>query len=531
MTVTSLADDYLTRLAALDPAAAALVGAPAAAWPDFSPEAVQGRYDLDRSTAAALRRTRARDGSEERLQKVMVERLDASAALYEIGFTSRLLAPLATPVHQMVSRLESAPRKTDLDRAELSRLLAALPPALKDHRATLAWARGRGWVAPRRQVEIVASQMRSWLGDGPAAVLRRLHEAIAFDPDLSEPATAALAAFDATADFLERDLAPVAPERDAAGDEEYGVTARAFLGSPVDPAEVAEWGRAQVAELESEAARLADRIRPGESLDEVCRHLDSSRQLGRDEVEGWLAGRIARAGEAMAGWRLPEEAGDLACRITESTSGVMFYSPAPPGSAHPALVWWTLEGDSVPAWRQVTTVHHEGIPGHHLQHVMAARADLHPWQRHLCHVHGYAEGWAHHAEALAGELGLLDDPAEHLGFVLGQLHRACRIVADSALHLDPVPGRVAGWSVTEAVEYLQRVGRLDTTTARFEVDRYLGWPAQALAFRVGARAWESLRARAEKDAGADFDPILFYRRTLALGPMGLGPLAEIAGGA
>jgi uncharacterized protein (DUF885 family) len=531
MTVTSLADDYLTRLAAFDPAAAALVGAPASPWPDLSPEAVQGRYHLDRSTAAALRRTRPRDGSEERLQKVMVERLDASAALYEIGFTSRLLAPLATPVHQMVSRLESAPRKTDLDRAELSRLLAAVPPALGDHRATLAWARNQGWVVSRRQVELVASQIRSWLGDGPGAVLRRLHEAVAADPDLGGSATAALAAFDATADFLQLDLAPVAPERDAVGDEEYGVTARAFLGSPVDPAEVAEWGRSQVTELESKAAVLADLIEPGAGLDEVCRHLDATRRVRRDEVEGWLDGRITRAGEAMADWSLPVAAGDLACRITESTTGVMFYSPAPPDSARPALVWWTLEGDSVPAWRQVTTVHHEGVPGHHLQHVMAATAHLHPWQRHLCHVHGYAEGWAHHAEALAGELGLLEDPAENLGFVLGQLHRACRIVADSALHLDPGPGRQAGWSVPQAVDYLQRVGRLDATTARFEVDRYLGWPAQALAFRVGARAWESLRARAEKDAGAEFDPIAFYRRTLALGPMGLGPLAEIAGGA
>jgi uncharacterized protein (DUF885 family) len=130
---------------------------------------------------------------------------------------------------------------------------------------------------------------------------------------------------------------------------------------------------------------------------------------------------------------------------------------------------------------------------------------------------------------LAGELGLLDDPAEHLGFVLGQLHRACRIVTDSALHLDPGPGRRAGWSVPEAVDYLQRVGRLDAATARFEVDRYLGWPAQALAFRVGARAWDELRAGAEADEGSGFDLVAFYRATLGLGPMGLGPLAEIAG--
>lgn len=530
MTVTSLADDYLTRLAAFDPAAAALVGAPVPPWPDLSPEAVQGRYHLDRSTAASLRGAPARNRDEERLQKAMVERLDSAAALFEIGFLPRLLAPLATPIHQIVSRLEAAPRESDRDRAELARLLEAVPATLADHRATLNWAREKGWVASRRQVGIVATQIRTWLGNGPGAVLTALHAALAAAPDLAGPAGAAMAGFEATAGFLERDLAPHAADRDGVGDEEYRVTAGAFLGSPVDPDEVAEWGRSQVADLEAKASALADLIEPGAGLDAVCRRLDSVRRIGRDEVENWLHTRIERAIEAMSGWGLPGEVGDLSCRITESTAGVMFYSPAPPGGGRPGLVWWTLEGDSVPEWRQVTTVHHEGVPGHHLQHVMAATADLHPWQRHLCHVHGYAEGWAHHAEALAGELGLLEDPAENLGFVLGQLHRACRIVADSALHLDPGPGRVAGWSVSEAVDYLQRVGRLDAATARFEVDRYLGWPAQALAFRVGARAWDELRTAAEVDNGPDFDAAAFYRRMLGLGPMGLAPLADIAGG-
>ncbi|HLU30136.1 MAG TPA: DUF885 domain-containing protein [Acidimicrobiia bacterium] len=530
MTVAALADDYLARLAPLDPAAAALVGGSGEPWPDLSPDGVVGRYELDGTTASALRRAVPGDEFEERLRKVMLERLDASVALHEVGFTPRLLAPLATPLHQIQSRLESAPRHSERDRAELGRLLRAVPTTLEDHRATLAWARDRGWVASRRQIGIVAAQIRTWTGEGPAGVLSRLHLTLSDDPDLAGPAAYAVAAFAATADFLERDLGPAAPDRDGVGDEEYGVTARAFLGSSVGLDEVAEWGRTQVAELEAKAAALAELIEPGAGLDEVCRRLDSGRRIGRDEVEGWLQARVELATEAMSGWGLPHEVGDLSCRITESTGGVMFYSPAPPGGGRPGMVWWTLEGDSVPAWRQVTTVHHEGVPGHHLQHVMAATADLHPWQRHLCHVHGYAEGWAHHAEALAGELGLLDDPAEHLGFVLGQLHRACRIVADSALHLGPGPGRVAGWSVPEAVDYLQRVGRLDETTARFEVDRYLGWPAQALAFRVGARAWESLRAGAEKSQGPGFEPVRFYRRVLALGPMGLGPLADIAGG-
>jgi hypothetical protein len=69
----------------------------------------------------------------------------------------------------------------------------------------------------------------------------------------------------------------------------------------------------------------------------------------------------------------------------------------------------------------------------------ASYADLHPWQRHLCHIHGYAEGWAHYAEQLADELGLIRDPAERLGLLLGQIWRSVRIVADIGLH--------TGWAI------------------------------------------------------------------------------------
>src|SRR5690606_25032765 len=164
------------------------------------------------------------------------------------------------------------------------RLLRAVPTTLEDHRATLAWARDRGWVASRRQIGIVAAQIRTWTGEGPAGVLSRLHLTLSDDPDLAGPAAYAVAAFAATADFLERDLGPAAPDRDGVGDEEYGVTARAFLGSSVGLDEVAEWGRTQVAELEAKAAALAELIEPGAGLDEVCRRLDSGRRIDRKSV-------------------------------------------------------------------------------------------------------------------------------------------------------------------------------------------------------------------------------------------------------
>jgi uncharacterized protein (DUF885 family) len=177
---------------------------------------------------------------------------------------------------------------------------------------------------------------------------------------------------------------------------------------------------------------------------------------------------------------------------------------------------------------------HEGLPGHHLQHAITLTTDgLHPWQRVLCHVHGYAEGWAHYAEQLADELDLYTDPGERLGMLCGQMWRAARIVIDLGLHLRlPIPANTftdqTRWTPELAVDLLMRVAGLDAITARFEVDRYLGWPGQALAFKVGERLWWQARREAETRPG--FDRRHFHMTALRLGPMGLDPLRSALAG-
>jgi uncharacterized protein (DUF885 family) len=152
----------------------------------------------------------------------------------------------------------------------------------------------------------------------------------------------------------------------------------------------------------------------------------------------------------------------------------------------------------------------------------------------MAHVHGYVEGWAHYAERLAPELGLLRTPAELLGMLYGQRWRAARIVIDLGLHLGlPIPDgngltRATRWTPEVGVEVLRSASGMDHASARFEVARYLGWPGQALAFRVGARLWRQLRAEAESRPG--FDLKEFHMRALRLGPMGLKPLRTVLTG-
>jgi uncharacterized protein (DUF885 family) len=216
-------------------------------------------------------------------------------------------------------------------------------------------------------------------------------------------------------------------------------------------------------------------------------------------------------------------------------SGVMYYSPPDPGLTRPGRVWWSVPPgtERVATWREVSTVHHEGLPGHHLQFaVTMGQRELHPWQRYLCQVHGYAEGWAHYAEQLAMDWGLVHEDAEILGIYQAQLWRAARIVIDIGLHLGyPVPAgnpllAAERWDPEVATEFLARVAGIDPATAHWEVVRYLGWPGQALAFKAGARLWTAARDARAAASGADFDLKQFHMTALGLGPMGLGPLRE-----
>ena len=138
---------------------------------------------------------------------------------------------------------------------------------------------------------------------------------------------------------------------------------------------------------------------------------------------------------------------------------------------------------------------------------------------------------------LADELGLIRDPAERLGLLLGQIWRSVRIVADIGLHTGrPVPPNAlvteTDWTPELARRMLVEFALVEPTLAGFEVDRYLGWPAQALAFKIGARLWAQARAEREAELGEAFSLRAFHRDALALGPMGLEPLrALLADGA
>ncbi|WP_368498659.1 DUF885 domain-containing protein [Herbiconiux sp. A18JL235] len=559
-----IADDYTAALAAHEPAAAQALGQHAAGrLPDYSPEwAVERRRLAERvavdlagapgatGASGAPAPSGASEDPDLALRAALGERMRSEAELFDTGFSARLLAPLASPVHEIRESFDDVTVTDDEAGDDVIERLVAVPAALADLRRRLDWARAAGeegrfsgtGVAAARQVRAVAGQVRSWIDPTGTDYFSRIARgglASSRETRLERAGTDAGLAFAEFASYLDGELLAGAPEEDAVGEQVYAQTARSFLGTPIDLDDIYDFGWAELDRLVAQSRRLAAQVLgvAGEAdVETASRALfadERYRVAGRDNIVGWLRDRFEWTLERVQGaFDLPGDVREVDIVVPTAATGVVYYTPgAPDGSTTGKIVWTVPEGeDSISTWHEVTSFHHEGVPGHHLEHTTnRANSGLHPWQRYLCEIHGYAEGWAHYSEQLSAELGLLRDPAEELGAVLGQVWRAVRIVADIGLHTGrPVRPNALGaegpWTPELARRFLVELALVDPRTAGFEVDRYLGWPGQALAFKVGAKLWLDARADAE---ARGIPASHFHRSALGLGPMGLGPLREL----
>ena len=160
------------------------------------------------------------------------------------------------------------------------------------------------------------------------------------------------------------------------------------------------------------------------------------------------------------------------------------------------------------------TAYHEGIPGHHMQLSVAQTLTQLPKFRRHGGNSGYVEGWALYSEQLGKEVGFYQDPASDYGRLSSELFRAVRLVVDTGIHSK-------GWSRDQVVEFFRRSAAVDEPTIQAETDRYIAWPAQALAYKLGQLKFLELRARARKELGSRFDIRSFHDEMLSGGVLPL----------
>ena len=551
--IDDLANSYVDQWAPLDPIGATYVGISGYdhKLTDLSPEGFAALGELDRRTLNQLNAIEPADEAERVAKEAMSERLGLSLARYDAGDTASELNVISSSLHAVRSVFDLMPLSGgDAAEAIVDRL-AAVPGALAQVRTTLLHEAEAGHVSAQHQIAEVAKQCDIWTDpagdDFYPALARRVAEAgelpEALRAELDRTATAAGAATTDFARFLRDELYPLGRANQAAGRERYELASQYFLGARVDLDETYAWGFQELARLEGEMRRVADKIVPGGTVDEAVAALDAdpARTIqGKEAFRDWMQALADQAISDLHGthFDIPEQVRRIECCIAPTSDGSIYYTGPSEDFTRPGRMWWAVPQGitGFSTWREVTTVYHEGVPGHHLQIAQTAvRADLlNRWQRLLSWSSGHGEGWALYAENLMDELGYLEDPGDKLGLLDSQAFRACRVIVDIGMHLELAiprdnpfgfhPGE--RWNPELGWEFLRAHCRVPDENLRFELNRYLGWPGQAPAYKIGERYWLQAREDAKRRKGRDFDLKEFHRSALNLGSLGLDPLRD-----
>ncbi len=511
-------------------------------YADLSPDGHQARADATRAMLTRLETATPVDQidavTKEELQRV----LGLEVEQHDAGFWRTDLNVIECPVQNVRGIFDLMPTDTADDWSIVARRLRNVGPALDGYMASLRAGIDAGDTPAIRQVHEVADQTSRYSeADGFFAELAQRGEASGLPAtlvtELESAAEAAAAAYAGLVQFLRTDLAPHARTRDAVGRDVYALASRGFVGAEIDLDETYEWGLDELGRMVAEQESIAREIVPGGSVEQAVDHLDADPTRvvhGTDTLRAWMQEVSDRAVDELSRshFDIPDEMRRLECRIAPTQEGGIYYTPPSDDFGRPGRMWWSVpEGiTEFGTWRELTTVFHEGVPGHHLQcgYAVWNRGELNAWRRGANWNSGHGEGWALYAERLMADLGYLDDPADRFGMLDGQRMRAARVVLDIGVHLEKqLPDGSGPWTGDSAFGFMAGHVNMNEPFVRFEVNRYLGWAGQAPSYKVGQRLWEELRDDARTAAGAAWDPKEFHRRALAHGSIGLGTLRGV----
>lgn len=541
--IDAIADAWIDTLAERVPTLATYIGRSEhnARYGDYSPAGADALADEARRTLAELRSADPVDDIDRVTKADLTRELELDLELHGARWHLRDLNVIASPPQDIRSVFDLMPTDTADDWSVIAARLGAVPEAVRGYIETLRAGVAEGIVPAQRQVREVVTQIGRYTSDRgffaeftaeAAPTEGQLPASLA--RDLSDAAGAARVAYEELADVLATEVAPAASEQDGVGRELYALHSRRFLGATIDLDETYEWGIEELARMVAEQEEIAGEILAGASVEEAVAFLekDATRKLhGTEALQAWMQQTSDRAVAELGKthFDIPEPIRTLECMIAPTREGGIYYTGPTDDFSRPGRMWWSVpEGvEEFDTWRELTTVYHEGVPGHHLQIAQAVynRAQLNSWRRLLAGTSGHAEGWALYAERLMEQLGYLDDPADRLGMLDGQRMRAARVVLDIGVHLGKP--RLDGdgvWDHDYALAFMRRNVNMPDEFIQFEVNRYLGWPGQAPSYKVGQRIWEQLRDTVAERQGNAFDIKAFHKRALDIGGVGLDAL-------
>lgn len=311
------------------------------------------------------------------------------------------------------------------------------------------------------------------------------------------------------------------------GAEWYAFNVRQSTTTDMTPAEIHQLGLDEVARIHGEIRKIMAEVGFQGSLQDFFRFMreDKRFQYATEEdllkhyrgLEEKINRRVGEQFSLMpkAGFEIrPVEA-----YRAKSAAGGSYQGPSEDGSRPGIFYVNTYDLPTRKTWDAEDLYLHEAIPGHHFQIALQQELKGVPAFRRFGGETAYIEGWGLYAESLGKALGVYESPYDHFGYLQNELWRAIRLVTDTGLHSK-------GWTREQVIAYMLENSAESETQATAEAERYIAWPSQALAYKIGELKIQELKRRAQRQLGAKFDPREFHAEVLKDGSVPLSVLED-----
>lgn len=532
--IFAISDEYMDTLGRMSPMNATALGIPGYdhLLDDFSVASETKAADYRRDVLGRVKAMAPIDDIDRIAKEVLIERVEASLKLFDSKEAFITYGPIANPASGIRSIFTIMNLEGPEAMANVTARLNAIGAALDSWKSMLEEMNSLGKGTSRRQVLGVANQLEVH-GSGGYADMARAMDPEAKYPELHLAAQSAEAACLSMSAWMKDVHAPRSLDVDGVGPERYAPWARYFTGADLDLRATYDWAVDDLNQINARMYRAADKLGlQGKSLKEVadyCEEAELHRIDGEENLLKKLKEFTQEAVEKLDGVYFDIDPRIKFCDAAiapEGSAAAPYYMPPSEDLSRPGTTWYpTLGHTRFNFWRLASIWYHEAVPGHHLQVATATieKDRLTRFQRTDAWISGYGEGWALYAERFMDELGAFDDPAYELGFLSAQSMRAARIIVDIGMHCgyEGFDGKV--WNAESAYNLMVDRAMLAPDFARSEIDRYLGWPGQAISYKVGERVWVRTREDAKKRLGDKFDIKAWHNYALKIGPMGLDP--------
>ncbi|MBF6025524.1 DUF885 domain-containing protein [Lysobacter niastensis] len=512
-------------------------------WTDMSTAAIQSRMDADRK---ALQRARSIDrkalsASDQLHYDVFVWDLEKAVERQKFR---EYLRPVSQRggIQNAEGITELLPFATTKDYRDWLARMNALPVAIEQTQALMREGVAAGNTPPRVLMERVPAQIQAQIVDDPA--LSPFYKPFTRFPDaVPESERAALQgearqviatkivpAYRQFGEFFAKEYLPRTRTSIAAidlpdGKAYYDFVAGYFTTTDLTADQIHQIGLKEVARIRAEMEKIKVEVGFKGSLAEFFQYLRTDPKFfyktpeelftAYEAISKRIDPQLVKAFKTIP--RLPYGVRAIPDNIAPDTT-TAYYQPGAVDGTRAGFYYVNLYKPEVrPKWEMMALSLHEAVPGHHFQFARGMELPDVPMFRRVGYFVAYGEGWGLYAERLGSDMGLYDDPYDRMGQLAYDMWRAVRLVVDTGMHSK-------GWSRDRAIEYFMDNSPKTRQDVVNEIDRYIGWPGQALAYKIGQLKISELREKAAKQLGDRFDLREFNDAVLETGSVPLKAL-------